>query len=468
MAENFRSDEFDSELAEIMRAKKKENVDGVSLIASANHPNPEDYDSFTDAVKATFEGAYFEGYPSEKGPGQGRYYQGTDQADSLENLSRNRIIKVMGRNLTEEEQKSICANVQVPTGAGANISVFESLMNFGDKMVSPSLKDGYGHLSHGADSPNIVGKLFDVKGYGVNPDTGLLDYDKMEEIVRKHMPKIVLAGASSYPRDIDWKRVAEIADEVGAISMADISHPAGLIVADLLNDPVLAGIDVITSTTHKTLGGMKGAIIVWNKDSLAKKITEGSLATSKSDINAGVFPGSWGGPHMPTIAATASTFRRAQTEEFKEVQRKTQENAAVLAQALKDNGWNIVTGGTDNHLVLVDIVNSEVKNENTMDGWQAAIQLERVGIVSNKNSIPNGDLIRKADGSIKGTTAMRPAGLRFGLPPVTTRGCGVNEIQELAELIDAALRSTGDSVKLQSIRDEVKKMASRFPIPEYR
>lgn len=466
MARVFRSTENDRELADIMGLRFAENEDGFTLIASENHPHPEDVSAFRDAVDATFEGGYFEGYPSVKGPGMGRYYQGAAQADRLEQLTRERVIAVIGRNIPAS-QTDLCANVQVPTGAGANISVYLSLMKPGDKMVAPSLVDGYGHLSHGADSPNVVGKLFDVKGYGMDAETGLLDYETLEKITLEHRPRIVLAGASAYPREIDWARIARVANEVGAVSMADISHTAGLITAGLLNDPILSGIDVVTSTTHKTLRGLKGAVIVWNKANLAIKVPEGSSAMVNSGIDFGVFPGIWGGPHMPTIASHASTFRRAKTEEFKDEQRRTQKNAAVLAQALMDNGWKVITGGTDNHLVLIDIVNSSVQNEATRDGWQAAIILESVGIVSNKNGVPGSSNIRNPDGSMKRATPMRPTGLRLGTPAVTARGLDINEMQEIAQLIDETLRYSDNSARLQAIREEVRRMAHKFPLPEY-
>lgn len=464
----FRSREFDSALAQIMEERLQENEDGVTLIASENHPHPDDVASFMDAVDATFEGGYFEGYPSSKGLGRGRYYQGAESADKLESLTRQRVIMALGRGIDDLEN-NLGANVQVPTGAGANISVYLSVMKPGDTMVAPSLSEGYGHLSHGADSPNIVGRLFNVHGYGIDPETGLLDYDKLEQLVLEHKPKVVVAGASAYPRDIDWRRIAGIAEKVGAISMADISHTAGLIAAGLLNDPLQGGIDVLTSTTHKTLRGMKGAVILWNRDALAKKAPKGSSALASSEIDFGVFPGIWGGPHMPTIAAHASTFRRAQTPEFREEQRKTQENAAALAQVLADNGWKIITGGTDNHLVLVDIVaNQAVQNDATRDGWQAAVALEDVGIVTNKNGVPGSGMIRGTDGGgMRKATPMRPSGLRLGTPAITARGFDTEDVQELGQLLHETLKYAGDSIKLAAIRQKVKEMARKFPLPDY-
>lgn len=463
----FRSADFDPNLAQIMEERLRENKDGVTLIASENHPHPDDVASFRDAVDATFEGGYFEGYPSNKGPGLGRYYQGAKAADALELLTRQRVIRAFGRGIDDPEN-NLDANVQVPTGAGANISVYLSVMKPGDTMVAPSLSDGYGHLSHGADSPNIVGRLFNVQGYGINPETGLLDYDRLEQLVLEHKPKVVVAGASAYPRDIDWRRIAEVAEKVGAISMADISHTAGLIAAGLLNDPLQAGIDVLTSTTHKTLRGMKGAVILWNRSAIESKAPKGSSALASSGIDFGVFPGIWGGPHMPTIAAHASTFRRALTPEFEEEQRRTKENAAALAQVLRDNGWKIVTDGTDNHLVLVDIVeNQAVQNDATRDGWQASIALENVGIVTNKNGVPGSANIRSIDGAMKKATPMRPSGLRLGTPAVTARGFDVDDVRELGQLLHETLVFTGNSVRLASISQKVKEMAHRFPLPDY-
>lgn len=467
MHAGFRSVRFDSELAKIMQARDAENANGFTLIPSENHPDPNDVAAFRDAVVASFEGGYFEGYSSDRGPGKGRYYQGCEAADQLETLARKRVLAVMGQNVGADQ---LAANVQVPTGAGANLSVYLSVMKPGDRMVAPSLGDAYGHLSHGGgESPNVVARLFDVKSYGADPETGLIDYDTLERLVREHQPRVVVGGGSSYPRDMDWARVAAIANEVGAVSLADISHPAGLVAAGLLKDPFSSGIDVVTMTTHKTLGGMKGAVIVWNKEAIARKAGAGTSLMKVEGIDFGVFPGIWGGPHMPTIAAHASTFRRTLTPKFKELQGLTHKNAAALAQALKENGWEVITGGTDNHLVLVDITtNSRVQNSATRDGWEAAILLEQQGIVANKNSVPHRTQIRGVDGTQKRATPMRPPGLRLGTPAISTRGMQPDDVQQVGQLIHDTLAFASDATRLASIREEVRRLAHRFPLPDYR
>lgn len=464
MSSESRITSYDPELAAILDNRAKENTDGFTLIPSENHPHPEDLAAKRAAEDATFEGGYFEGYPPPEGVALGleRYYQGCENADRLEALARQRIIAVLAQSSSEAR-----VNVQTPTGALANVCAYLGVLTLGDTIVSPSLQDGYGHLSHGADSPNIVSKLFKVHGYGIDPKTGLIDYDALEELVKKVHPKLVLAGFSSYPRDVDWARIVRIANEAGAISMADIAHPAGLIAASLLQNPFAHGVDIVTSTTHKTLGGVKGAFILYNAASLARKVPDrvaqmGRWEGEFRGIEQAVFPGLMGGPHMPTIAAHVSTFRRALTPVFRELQERTRLNAVVLAKELVKLGWPVMTGGTDNHLVLISDVSqidglqgeaSRRQGDPNKDGWVAAQILEGVGIVTNKNGVPG----------VPGSP-VRPKGLRVGTPAISTRGMGEDQVRKIAKLMDQTLRNARDAVKIGEIRSQVRDLARAFPV----
>ncbi len=448
-SEDFRTEErIDQALVEVMRHRRREHTEGFTLIGSENHPHPEDVAAYRDAQKAGFDGGYFEGYPADlnKRPGSGRFYQGCLSADELERLARDRVVRVIARSNPDAAE----ANVQAPSGAIANIAAYLGVLEPGDKIVAPDLKDGYGHLSYGAGSPNVVSKLFNVRSYGVDPATHLLDYVALEQTVKEHQPKLIIGGASSYTRDIDWKYIVTIAKAYGALTMADISHPAGLVVIDALGDPFANGVDIVTSTTHKTLRGEKGAVIVWRKDLAERMKTKG--------INFSVFPGMLGGPNMATVASIASTFRRAQTPQFKQEQLQTKTNAETLARALEMRGWQLITGGTDNHLVLADVTKIDgLKADANKDGWNAAVALETgIGIITNKNSIP------RTEG-----TPIRPVGLRMGTPAMTARGLQETEVRDLADCIDQGLRYANDAMRIAAVRTKVRDMAYAFPAPTY-
>ncbi|MCK5373941.1 MAG: hypothetical protein KAJ40_01515 [Alphaproteobacteria bacterium] len=462
MPKKFRSDNFDPAISTIMQKRHKENAEGFTLIASENHPHPEDIAAFRDADDASFAGGYFEGYPPTKKqvPGGGRFYQGVLQADALETEACNRVISVIAPGMEDVAE----ANVQAPSGAIANMVVYGGILNMGDKMVSPSLARGYGHLSHGADSPNIVKDWFKVHGYGIDEETGYIDYEEMERVVEQVRPKLLVSGFSSYPREVDWARIADIANKYNAVSMADISHPGGIIGAGLMNNPFLQGIDIVTSTTHKTWAGTKGAVIVYNRESLAEKRPEGMVekgpnAGRFNKIDFSLFPGMLGGPNMSTIASYTSTFRRAKTPEFKEVQERTCNNAKVLAEELLKRGWPLATNGTDNHIVLVSDVTAieDLDTDIITDGWEAAKLLENIGIVTNKNAVPG----------IPGTP-IRPKGVRIGTSAISTRGLGIDETREIANIMDSTLRYAKDSDnKLDALRTKIREMAQAFPIPTY-
>jgi glycine hydroxymethyltransferase len=452
---------IDETLAAIFENRLRENTDGFTLIASENHPHPDDVAASRGADDATFAGGYFEGYPAPRGaqPGSGRYYQGVEAADALESLASERLVAVIAPGMEDKVE----TNLQTPSGAAANITVYAGILALGDKMVAPSLSRGFGHLSHGADSPNIVSRLYEVRGYGVDETSGLINYNEIEELVTTFQPKLLVSGFSSYPREVDWQRIAAIANANKVVTMADISHPGGLIGAGLLGNPMSYGIDIVTSTTHKTWGGMKGAVIAYNRESLSAKIPEGVVTKGANKgrfnkIDFAAFPGLWGGPNMSTIASYASTFRRAKTSEFANVQRTTLQNARALAEALKEKGWPLSTGGTDNHIVLIsDVTKIPGVHPTITDGWEAAKLLEKgVGIVTNKNAVPG----------VAGTP-IRPKGLRLGTPAISTRGLGINETCELAAIMDQALKQPDSDGALAQLKKRVRDMAHTFPVPKY-
>ncbi len=417
------------------------------MIASENYLHPKDVAAIRDAQDSGFD-QYSEGHTPADGKDlqSGRYYQQTAQVDLLELLAKERVATVLAKAAPGEAH----VNVHAPSGAVANLAAFLGIMELGEKMVSPDLKDGYGHLSHGANSPSIVGKMFNVRGYVADPQTLRLDYDAIARLVEEHKPRVLLAGGSSYPRDIDWAKIVEIARAHNAITMADISHPAGPIAAGIMNDPYAAGVDVIMTTTHKTLRGAKGAVLLW-RESLAQRLK----SEGRKGMDFAEFPGLLGGAYNPAIAAHASTFLRAQSREFREEQERTLRYAKMLAAELKKRGWNVVTDGTDNHIVLTDITKT-AKFGGKHDSWSAAFALESVGIYANKNAVPHSP-----------GTAVRPAGLRFGTQAVSALGVGETEMRELAGMIDETLLLGAKDAKIGKIRGRVHEMAYAFPAPTY-
>ncbi len=390
----------------------KRQKEGIELIASENYVS----ENVLKAMGSILTNKYSEGYPDK------RYYGGNEYIDEIEKECISRAKEVFGAQHV---------NVQPYSGSPANLAVHLAFLNPGDKTMGMDLSAG-GHLTHGF-KVSISGKYFDSVSYGVD-ENGYINYDDVRKIALEHRPKLIWSGFSAYSRIIDWKEFRKIADEVGAILVADIAHVAGLIVAGQYPSPI--GIaDVVTTTTHKTLRGPRGAMIMCNG-------IYGEI------IDKAVFPGLQGGPHNHTTAGIAVALEEAKSEEFKEYSRQIVLNARALAKALTDKGFDIVSGGTDNHLFLVDTVKSV-----NMSGKEVSDILESVNITLNKNSIPHDE--RKP---------WDPSGVRIGTPAITTRGMREKEMEKIAEYIDRALKDTSES-NIKLIKDEVKEFAKDFPIP---
>ena len=404
----------DSEIYEIIKAEEQRQTEGLELIASENYVSP----VILETISSVLTNKYSEGYIGK------RYYGGNEVVDRLEAVAIERAKKLFGAEH---------ANVQPHSGAPANMAAFWALLQPGDKVLSLSLAQG-GHLTHGSPV-NFSGKLYNIVSYTLDRETGRINMDEVEEIALREKPKMILAGYTCYTRDIDWKRFKEIADKVGAFTMADIAHPAGLIASGVLESPV-PYFDVVTSTSHKTLRGPRGAFILC-KAQFAKQIDKA------------VFPGMQGGPHDHTIAAKAVAFKEAMQPEFKEYCQQIIKNSRVLAAALAEKGYKLISGGTDNHIVWIDVFGSK-----GLTGQEAEHALELVGISINKNMIPY-DTRKPLD----------PSGIRIGTPAMTTRGLKEKEMQVVADLIDAAILNRSDSAGLEKIKREVIDLASKFPVP---
>ncbi|WP_338332369.1 serine hydroxymethyltransferase [Acetobacter sp. LMG 32666] len=409
----------DPDVASAIAAELTRQQDGIELIASENMAS----EAVLQAQGSVLTNKYAEGYPGR------RYYGGCVEVDKVETLAIERAKTLFGAGF---------ANVQPHSGANANQAAFMAMGKPGDTVLGMSLAAG-GHLTHGA-APNYSGKWFNAVQYGVRQQDGVLDYEQMESLAREHKPSIIVAGGSAYPRIIDFARFRRIADEVGALLMVDMAHFAGLVAAGLYPNP-LEYADIVTSTTHKTLRGPRGGLILTNSEVLAKK------------INSAVFPGLQGGPLMHVIAGKAVAFGEALRPEFKEYQKAVQKNAAVLAEVLVERGFDIVTGGTDSHLLLVDLRPKKVT------GKAAEQALERAGITANKNAIP-------FDPEKPAITS----GVRLGSPAATARGFREEEFRQVGEMIDevltalAASGGEGDAVVENAVHERVKALCARFPI----
>lgn len=397
----------DKEIFDAIQKEHKRQNEKIELIASENFASK----AVMEAMGSVFTNKYAEGYPGK------RYYGGCQNVDIAENLARYRAKEIFGAEHV---------NVQPHSGAQANMSVYFTVLNPGDTILGMNLSHG-GHLTHGSPV-NFSGKMYNIVPYGVNEE-GYIDYDEVEKIALECKPKIIVAGASAYPRIIDFKRFREIADKVSAYLMVDMAHIAGLVAAGLHPNPVPYA-DFVTTTTHKTLRGPRGGMILC-KEKYAK------------DLDKSVFPGVQGGPLMHVIAGKAVCFKEALTPEFKEYQSQIIKNAKVLADELMSRGFKLVSGGTDNHLMLVDLTNKNVT------GKEAEAMLDEVGITVNKNTIP----FDKQKPNIA-------SGIRIGTPAMTTRGMKEEEMKKIAELIDRTI-SGEDKEK---IKEDVLKLTSKFPI----
>ncbi len=400
---------IDPEIYEAILKETQREQEKILLIASENYASL----AVLQAQGSIFTNKYAEGYPGR------RYYGGCEYADLIEQLAINRAKELFGAEHV---------NVQPHSGSQANMAVFFAFLKPGDTILGMNLAHG-GHLSHGA-SVNFTGMLYKTVFYGVSKETGLIDMDEVRDLAKKHNPKMIITGASAYSRQIDFKTFSSIAKEVGAYLLADIAHIAGLIGAGEHPSPIPYA-DFVTSTTHKTLRGPRGGIIMC-KSEYAKAIDKM------------IFPGIQGGPLVHVIAAKAVSFKEALTEEFREYQKKVVANAKTLASSLMNLGFNIISGGTDNHLMLVDLRNKNIT------GKEAEELLDKAGITVNKNSIPYDD---------KPPTIT--SGIRLGTPSVTTRGMGESEMKDIAEIIYNVICKTKDP---KSVRERIKSLCDRFPI----
>jgi len=404
--------EVDPDIYELIFQEKKRETSKILMIASENYASK----AVMEAQGSLFTNKYAEGYPGR------RYYGGCEYADEVERLAQERAKKLF--NVEH-------VNVQPHSGTQANMAVYFAMLQPGDTIMGMSLPHG-GHLSHGSPV-NFTGKLYKTVFYGVNKETGYIDMEEVRRLANEHKPKIIITGASAYPRIIDFKAFAEIAKEVGAYLMADIAHIAGLIVTGLHPSPVPYS-DFITTTTHKTLRGPRGGIVMCKAD-YAKAIDKA------------VFPGIQGGPLVHVIAAKAVAFQEALSEDFKEYQQKVIKNAKTLAEALKKKGFKLVSDGTDNHLMLVDLTNFNIT------GKEAEEALDKAGITVNKNTIPFDTKPPKVT-----------SGIRIGTPSVTTRGMGEQEMEEIAEIIERVIKNISNESVIKDMKKKVQLLCKRFPI----
>jgi len=410
----------DKQIEELIKAEKKRQTDGLELIPSENYVSSD----VLQALGSVFTNKYSEGYPGR------RYYGGQENTDQIEQLAIDRAKKLF---------KADHANVQPHSGAQANEAVYYAWCEPGDTILAMDLAHG-GHLTHGAPVTRSA-REYNFIRYGIkNIDTGEIDYEEIRQLALKHKPKIILAGFSAYPRELDYEKFAEIGNEVGAMLMADMSHIAGLIVSGVAKNPFDYGFHVITTTTHKTLRGSRGGLIL-SRGIVGNplKKPEKTLENLPTLIDRAVFPGTQGGPHMHTIAAKAVAFGEALQPEFKDYAEQIVKNAKRLAEELQKRGFKLVTGGTSNHLILTDIHSSF-----GIDGKEAEIAMDKIGLTLNANAIPDDPLPR-----------FRPSGIRLGTPAVTTRGAKEDDMEKIAEWMKRSIDNRDNDDELAELRKEV-------------
>ena len=410
----------DKQIEELIKAEKKRQTDGLELIPSENYVSSD----VLQALGSVFTNKYSEGYPGR------RYYGGQENTDQVEQLAIDRAKKLF---------KADHANVQPHSGAQANEAVYYAWCEPGDTILAMDLAHG-GHLTHGAPVTRSA-REYNFIRYGIkNIDTGEIDYEEIRQLALKHKPKIILAGFSAYPRELDYGKFAEIGNEVGAMLMADMSHIAGLIVGGVAKNPFDYGFHVITTTTHKTLRGPRGGLIL-SRGIVGNplKKPEKTLENLPTLIDRAVFPGTQGGPHMHTIAAKAVAFGEALQPEFKDYAEQIVKNAKRLAEELQKRGFKLVTGGTSNHLILADIHSSF-----GIDGKEAEIAMDKIGLTLNANAIPDDPLPR-----------FRPSGIRLGTPAITTRGAKEDDMKKIAEWMKQSIDNRDNDDELAELRKEV-------------
>lgn len=418
----------DAQIFELIEDEKQRQLNGLELIASENFVSGQ----VMEAAGSVLTNKYAEGYPGR------RYYGGCEVVDEVEQLAIDRAKALFGAEY---------ANVQPHSGSQANTAVFAACLNPGDKFLGFDLSHG-GHLTHGSPV-NFSGRLYNPVFYGVNRETGRIDYDKVEEIAIKEKPKMIIAGASAYSRDMDFERFRKIADKVGAILFADIAHPAGLIAKGILNDPI-PHCHVVTTTTHKTLRGPRGGMILMGKDfdnPFGIKLKNGNLRKMSSLLDSAIFPGNQGGPLMHIIAAKAVAFGEALTDDFLHYMVQVKKNAALMAKLFVEKGYNIISDGTDNHMMLIDLRNKNIS------GKEAEDTLGKADITINKNMVPFDD-----------KSPFVTSGIRIGTSAVTTRGLIEADMHTIVDLIDEGLTNYKDESKLESIGGKVNEMMSSRPL----
>jgi glycine hydroxymethyltransferase len=418
----------DTAIFDLINKELKRQREGIELIASENFTSLQTM----QAMGTCPTNKYAEGYPGK------RYYGGCDVVDEIETLAIERLKKIF--NLT-------WANVQPHSGAQANTAVFLACLKPGDKILGLDLSMG-GHLTHGSPA-NFSGKNYQAHFYGVHKETGLLDYDMLEQKARAEKPKIIICGASAYSRDWDYKRIRAVADEIGALVMADIAHPAGLIAKGLLNDP-FDHCHIVTSTTHKTLRGPRGGVIMMRSDfenPFGIKDPKGNIRSMSALLDLAVFPGMQGGPLEHVIAAKAVAFGEILTDEFSVYAKQVVSNAQAAAKALVSRGYNLISGGTDNHLMLIDLRNKNIT------GKKAQETLDKAHITLNKNAVPFDD-----------KSPFVTSGIRIGVPAVTTRGMKEADMETVIEMIDKVLMNADDEKVIANVKEQVNAFMTRFPL----
>ena len=425
-------EKVDIEIFDTIKNETLRQASKLELIASENFVSK----AVMQAQGSTLTNKYAEGYPGK------RYYGGCEFVDIAENLARDRAKELFGAEYT---------NVQPHSGSQANMAAYFSFIKPGDKVLGMELSHG-GHLTHGSPV-NFSGQLFNFVSYGVNPETEMLDYNIIQDVAKKEKPKMITVGASAYSRNIDYKAFREIADSIGAFLLADIAHPAGLIAKKLLNDPV-PYCHIVTTTTHKTLRGPRGGMIMIGKDYEnpfgVKAPKSGRIKMMSELVDSMVMPGVQGGPLMHVIAAKAVSFKEALQDSFREYAVQVINNAKVFAEVLINHGFKVISGGTDNHLMLVDLRNKNIS------GKAAQESLDLVGITCNKNSVPFDD-----------KSPMITSGIRIGTPAITTRGMKETEMKVIAELINKIIDNPKDENIKKEVSQDVKELTSRFPLYDF-
>ena len=420
----------DNVIFDIINREHQRQQKGIELIASENFVSPQ----VMEAMGSCLTNKYAEGYPGH------RYYGGCQVVDEAETLAQDRLKQLFGAEY---------ANVQPHSGAQANMAVFMACLKPGDTFMGMNLDHG-GHLSHGSPV-NFSGLVFNAIGYNVDQETGRVDYDQMEAMANEKKPKLIIGGASAYSREWDYERMRKIADSIGAIFMVDMAHPAGLIAAGLLDNPVKYA-HVVTSTTHKTLRGPRGGVILLGKDfdnPWGKATKKGEIRKMSSLLDSAVFPGVQGGPLEHVIAAKAVAFGEALQPEYKEYQKQVKENAAAMAKALTDKGYHVVSGGTDNHCILVDLRSKFPE----LTGKVAEKVLVDADITANKNM-----------GPFDSRSPFQTSGIRLGTPAITTRGLKADEMGGIVEMIDTVLSAPESEATIKAVRDKVNAMMADRPM----